>query len=98
MAGAGRTVFEFTGAAADKEHRGSRGTFMGASLDLAPLREERESNLRSGPSGWIFAGVAVLLAGGITAYMLLGGKGEPKSIWRCSIRTRMKTGWRCCAR
>lgn len=52
---------------------------MGASLDLAPLREERESNLRSGPSGWIFAGVAVLLAGGITAYMLLGDKGEPKT-------------------
>lgn len=80
MAGAGHTVFEFTGAAADKEHRGSRGTFMGASLDLAPLREERENNLRSGPSGWIFAGVAVLLAGGITAYMLLGDKGgEPKT-------------------
>lgn len=76
MAGAGRTVFEFTGSEADKEHRGSRGTFMGATLDLGPLREERESNLRSGPSGWIFAGLAVLLAGGITAYFLLGDKGK----------------------
>jgi cytoskeletal protein RodZ len=71
---ASRTVFEFTGSEADREHRGSRGTFMGATLDLSHAKEERSSNLRSGPSTWIFVMVAILLTGGITAYMVLGAK------------------------
>jgi hypothetical protein len=75
---ASRTVFEFTGSEADRDHRGSRGTFMGATLDLSNAKEERSSNLRSGPSTWIFVMVAILLTAGITAYMVLSSpKSEP---------------------
>ncbi|MCX4244581.1 hypothetical protein [Paraliomyxa miuraensis] len=76
MAGGSRTVFEFTGSEADRDHRGSRGTFMGTTLDLSNAREERETNLRSGPSTWIFLGVALLLGGGGIAYAMLGAKSE----------------------
>lgn len=75
MAGS-RTVFEFTGSEAAKDHRGSRGTFIGATLDLSNAKEERAHNLGSGSSTWIFAGVAVLLLGGLAAYFALGDDGK----------------------
>lgn len=78
IAGAGRTVFEFTGSEADREHRGSRGTFIGATLDLAPGKEERANNLRSGPGTFIFAAFAILVGGGITAYMVLKDDTKPE--------------------
>ena len=57
--GGGKTVFEFTGDAAPES--ASRHTFSGsAQIDLGPSAHQRESNLRSGATTWIFIAIALL--------------------------------------
>ncbi len=70
-----QTVFEFTGNAADDPRASSKHTFVGsANIDLGSVREKRESNLRSGATGWIFIGMAVLATAGLTAFFVLTPK------------------------
>ncbi|MBC8067550.1 MAG: hypothetical protein IAG13_04380, partial [Deltaproteobacteria bacterium] len=73
IAGGSKTVFEFTGAAADTAtHRGSRGTFIGGSqLDLSGSTSGRESNLRSGATTWIFLGFAVVVSAAIIGMLAM---------------------------
>jgi hypothetical protein len=76
--GSSKTVFEFTGAAADTGGGGSRPTFVGGgSLDLSRTPTERESNLRSGATTWIFLGFAVIALVGVFAIVLFGRDHEP---------------------
>lgn len=69
MTGGSQTVYEFTGAAA--EQGPPKGTFIGSTLDLSSESERRDSNLRSGPSGWLFAGVAAVLTVGAIVYVMM---------------------------
>lgn len=68
------TVYEFTGAAADDGPAGSKHTFIGsANLELGDAAEQRSSNLSSGGLTWMLVGVAVLVGGGLLAFMLMRG-------------------------
>lgn len=70
--GGARTVYEFTGSEAERGGRSS--TFIGGEvLDLGGSDPRTESNLRGGPGGWVFMGVAVVLIGGIVGYFTLMG-------------------------
>ena len=78
--GAGNTIYEFTGAHGDADTRRGRGTFIGGSdLDLSSMAAERETNLSSGASTWIFLVLVVLLGGGAVVWFVLFAPDEPQA-------------------
>ena len=70
LTGGPRTVFEFSGEAAEQGLPGSRQTFSGeASLDMGRV-DARPHNLGSSGPTWLLVGVAVLVVGGALVFML----------------------------
>jgi hypothetical protein len=80
LAGAGRTVYEFTGAHSEEARaRGKHQTFFGDTGDLGSvqLREERHSNLsRSGGPTMVVGGIAVAVIGALLTFFLMGDHDE----------------------
>jgi hypothetical protein len=79
--GGAKTMYEFTGSAAESGDPRLNRTFIGGGeIDLSAIEVERSTNLRGGALSWILVGLSgVLVLGAVLLFAAYGGSGSKEA-------------------